>query len=295
MPSARIWSATASSDKALTLRQLVSLAGLGKGFTADGNIYVASSKVQTRAPGSKTVGGIDLYAPGGDIVVGLTTNDSRGSGVVTQAGGSVRAVLDKDFQVNSQKAFVVGTGDLTIYANVGSIDSGRGSNTTVSAPQAVGRLVNGYLTFEPGAVTTGSGLAVLKRPDGTSDGDVNLFAPVGGILALDTYIRNQSGSGSVNLAGPVKGADNIKASNVSSTAVIAPAAAPIAVANTQPVQATAAGQDAATSGRDASKARSGLLTVELMSMGAEAPAAGSSEQRECSEDDPRSECVKKKP
>jgi len=275
------------------LNQVVSLAGLGKGFTANGNIYVASSKAQTRAPGSKTVGGIDLYAPGGDIVVGLTTNDSRGSGVVTQAGGSVRAVLEKDFQVNSQKAFVVGTGDLTIYADVGSIDSGRGSNTSVSAPQAVGRLVNGYLTFEPGAVTTGSGLAVLKRPDGTSDGDVNLFAPVGGILALDTYIRNQSGSGSVNLAGPVKGADNIKANNVSSTAVIAPAAAPIAVANTQPVQATAAGQDAATSGRDASKARSGLLTVELMSMGSDAPAAGSSE-RECSEDDPRSECVKKK-
>lgn len=274
------------------LNGVISLAGMGAGFAGNGNIDVAASKIHTQGTGDKQNGGISLFAPFGDIVVGLIANDPNGSGVVTQRGGSINAVLEGDFQVNSQKTFVVGVGDLTIYASRGTIDSGRGSNTSVSAPQTVGQLVEGYLTFVPGAVTTGSGLAVLSRPDGAADGDVNLFAPIGGISALDTFIRNSSGSGSVNLAGPVKGADNVKGSNVASTAVLAPAAPPPSTTNAQPP--TAAGQQVDNSGKaDQAKAKSGVLTVELLSVGAE-PAAGSPD-RECEagEDPASGNCVKK--
>jgi filamentous hemagglutinin len=256
--------------------QVTTLAGMGGGFTSHGNINLAASTVQTTGSGTRTTGGIDLFSPGGDVVVGLSSNDSRGQGIVTYNGGSIRAVLDGDFQVNSQKAFVVGRGDLTIYSVNGAIDSGRGSNTTVTAPPSTGKLVDGYMSFQQGAVTSGSGIGLLSLPDGTADGDINLFAPVGGILALDTFIRNQSGSGSVNLGGPVKGADNIKGGNVNGAAV-AVAVGP-ALSTPSTLAPTAAGAEELGGGtrQKDDKSRGGILTVDLLGLGdgGEATAAG---------------------
>jgi filamentous hemagglutinin len=268
------------------LNMAVSMAGLGKGFVRTGDINVAASKVQTRAPGDKTVGGIDLFAPGGNVVVGLTANDVKGQGVVTQSGGNVRSVLQGDFQVNSQKAFVVGVGDLTIYASTGFIDSGRGSNTSVSSPPAIGKFVGDYPVYVPGATITGSGLAILPLPDGRRDGKMKLLAPVGGVVLLDTYIRAPE----IEVAGPVKGGDNFKSASVTSTVAVA---APSTIGNqaTAPTTAPAAGAvDAAESGRVARKSKSSLLTVELLSIGGEAPAAGNTpDDKACADKD----CAKK--
>jgi hypothetical protein len=105
---------------------------------------------------------------------------------------------------------------------------------------------------------------------------VNLFAPVGGILALDTFIRNKSG-GAVNIAGPVKGADNIKSNNVNSSVALAAPSVPASLPNT-PTTNTDAGTQDLSKPKDAASNKSGILTVELLSLGAEgmadAPAAG---------------------
>ena len=198
------------------LNQVLSLAGMGAGYATQGSINVAGSKIHTLAPGNHEAGGIRLFAPGGDVIVGLTANNSNGQGIVTAYGGNIDAIVLGDFQVNSQKTFVVGEGDLSIYAVQGAIDSGRGSNSAVAAPQSSMKLVDGYPTLVPGSATTGSGLAVLPLTDGTVDGNINLFAPVGGVIALDTFIR---ASGDINVAGPVKGGDNLKGGSVSTTTV----------------------------------------------------------------------------
>src|SRR5262249_18927852 len=54
----------------------------------------------------QTYGGsdIDLWAPAGNIVVGLTTPSSgRTVGVVTNGGGAIRGVLSGDFSINQGK------------------------------------------------------------------------------------------------------------------------------------------------------------------------------------------------
>ncbi|MFT3858872.1 MAG: filamentous hemagglutinin family protein [Aquabacterium sp.] len=255
------------------LNGVLSVAGLGKGLTGKGAINVASSLIFTRAPGDKTHGGIDLYVPTGDVVVGLDANDPAGKGIVTEKGGSIRAILDGDFQVNSQKAFAIGVGDLIVYDVTGQIDNGRGSNTAVAAPPPRSRLVDGYPVLEPGAATTGSGMAVLPGADGAPDGLVRLWAPVGGVSALDTFVRGPD----IGLAGPVKGADNFKGASVSSSSVMAPVVGPSGV-SVRTAPATSAGEDAVAGKRDVLKLKNGLLTVELVSLGQDAPAAGVAEE-----------------
>ncbi|MBN4836251.1 filamentous haemagglutinin family protein, partial [Enterobacter hormaechei] len=153
---------------------------LGAGFVFDGDINLASSKVHTLADGGLGSGGIDLFAPGGQVLVGYSsaTDTDRAKaatrGLVTYRGGSIRSFSDGDFQVNTQKAFVVGEGDLMLYTRQGAIDSGRGSNTdvTVPAPVPVVDPSTGAVVFRSPAVTTGSGIGLLKQRDGTSQGTV---------------------------------------------------------------------------------------------------------------------------
>lgn len=250
-----------------------SLAGLGAGFVFDGDINLASSKVHTLADGGLGSGGIDLFAPGGQVLVGYSsaTDTDRAKaatrGLVTYRGGSIRSFSDGDFQVNTQKAFVVGEGDLMLYTRQGAIDSGRGSNTdvTVPAPVPVVDPSTGAVVFRSPAVTTGSGIGLLKQRDGTSQGTVELFAPVGGVLALDTYIRNESG-GDIRVAGPVKGGDNLKGNVKGAPPVVSRPA--VRVNTPLPADATAgAAQLAEASQAGRRKEANGIVTVELLSLG----------------------------
>lgn len=262
--------------------QMQNLAGLGKGFDASGDIDLAGSMAYTRGPGSLASGGIDLFAPGGQVIVGfstLTANDKLQAatrGLVTMQGGSIRSLSDGDFQVNSQKSFVVGEGDLLVYSAHGSIDSGRGSNTDVTVPTPVVSVdESGIVTRTVPAATTGSGIGRLNAGDVKSKGKVLLAAPNGEIRALDAFIRNESG-GDISVAGRVLGGDNIKG-NVSGLAPAPTVNVSLNVNSALPTDAGVSAQaavDAVQGKKD--KDPASILTVDVLGVGDEAtaPAAG---------------------
>ncbi|MDE2433284.1 MAG: filamentous hemagglutinin family protein [Burkholderiales bacterium] len=264
-----------------TVANTLSLAGLGDGFKFAGDINLAGSKAYSNAPGDVTHGGIDLFAPGGQVVVGLSTlsnfdkQQAATRGLVTAQGGSIRSVSAGDFQVNAQKAFVVGSGDLMVFSENGNIDSGRGANTDVTVPTPIiTRDSSGNVVVTTPAATTGSGIGILKNADGTSEGAVSLYAPHGEILALDAFIRNEGG-GAINVAGPVKGADNLKGA-VSGLAPVAVATPAINVPTNLPTDATSAAAAEATQDKKKKEPNS-MVTVDLLGMGDDAlppPAAG---------------------
>ncbi|HET8870507.1 MAG TPA: filamentous hemagglutinin family protein, partial [Aquabacterium sp.] len=257
----------------------LSLAGLGAGFRFDGDINVAGSKVYSNAPGDLSRGGIDLLAPGGQVVVGLSTLSSTDKlqaatrGLVTAQGGNIRSVSAGDFQVNAQKAFVVGSGDLMVYSENGNIDSGRGANTDVTVPKTILKPdASGKVIVITPAATTGSGIGILKNSDGTSAGAVSLYAPHGEILALDAFIRNEGG-GDINVAGPVKGADNLKGA-VTGLAPVAVATPAINVPTNLPSDPTGAAAAETTQDKKKKEPNS-MVTVDLLGMGDDAlPAPG---------------------
>ncbi|MBI3383832.1 MAG: filamentous hemagglutinin family protein [Aquabacterium sp.] len=282
----------------------IDLAGLGKGFHFVGDIQIAGSGVQTQGKGDLNTGGIDIFAPGGGVLVGLNAltkaqqDQAKDHGLVTYGGGSIRAMSAGDFLVNAQKTFVVGNGDIMLWSSYGSLDAGRGANTDVTVPPPVAvRNADGSVSFELPPLTTGSGIGRLTSSEGASQGQVYLNAPNGEIRALDAQIRNEGG-GQINIgAQVVKGGDNI-AGKVNG----APPAVSVNVAinvNTSVPSQTAAGAQAAASSQDGKpKDPASVVTVDLLGMGddANAPAAGNTAPaagtEACEDDDKKKDKAK---
>lgn len=254
------------------------LAGVSTGFDFSGDLNLAWSKVHTLGRSCIGKGGIDLWAPGGAVQVGpetATEADKQQSGfrgIATYGGGDVRSYSAGDFQVASQKVHIVGSGDMVLYSSKANIDSGRGSNTSVTLPPKSAK-PDGYggYTWEVGETTVGSGMAIFVDKTGRREGKISLLAPNGEVRALDAYVDAPT----VDLAGPVLGADNFKGGVAGSTPP--PAISLNLSINTGTGAETAAGQsqvaaaDKAKNKRD----RSSLITVDVLGMGElDAPAAG---------------------
>jgi filamentous hemagglutinin len=213
-------------------------------------------------------GDISLVNPGGAVTVGLKDNSTNGGnaaakGVITLGGGNVFGYARNDFQVNTQRVFIVGQGDMSIWSSVGDIDSGRGANTAVAAPPLAARRSIDGVVFETPATTTGSGLGILEDSSGRRSGTIGLFPAFGEILALDAFIRAPS----VVLGSSIKGADNLLAASVGGAA--APVAAPalaVAPPASQEARAADSAANAASQNQDA-KPRNALLTVDLLGLG----------------------------
>ncbi|MDI1257888.1 filamentous hemagglutinin N-terminal domain-containing protein [Aquabacterium sp.] len=271
------------------MNNTIGLTGLGAGFDFTGDINLAGSKVQTQGPGDKSSGGIDLFAPGGQVLVGLTKatafDRQQGAtrGLIAAQGGGIRSFSDGDFQVNSQKLFVVGTGDVMLYSANGDIDSGRGSNTDVAAIDVqVGQdSFFGDTVYTVKPPVTGSGIGIVRNGQGEADGRVSLLTPNGEVRALDAFIQ---GPGKIEIPGPVLGADNLKG------AVVGQAAAPVVTVNlsvnTGLGTETAAGEavSAEATQRGKTKERSSLLTVELLGMGDQEGAGAAPAEKVCPDD-----------
>lgn len=278
-------------------RELTEVAGLAAPYQFKGDLNIASSKIQTQGQGSLTQGGMDLFVPGGSVVVGraaasafdrgdLDAAEPTRRGLIAQDGGSIRSYSAGDFQVNSQKAFVVGEGDLLVYSANGNIDSGKGSNTDLAVPPLTAQddPFTGGKKFVAKAPTSGSGIGILKNAAGTSAGKVSLLAPLGEVRALDAFIQGPQ----IELPGKVIGADNIKGE------VKGQAAAPVVSVNlsinTGLGTETASGEtkDQIEAKKTQAKAPSSLVTVDVLGMGdAEAPAAGNVEasKKACKKDE----------
>jgi hypothetical protein len=167
--------------------------------------------------------------------------------------------------VNAQKAFVVGTGNLTVYTAAGDIDSGRGSNTDVAASEAEYRRIEesgGVKVFTPAPIS-GSGIGIVDDVTGDAQGKVTLLAPRGEVRALDAFIRGPE----VVVPGPTLGGDNIK-SGSGGTAATPTASVNLSV-NTGLGAETAAGQaqSEAAKGREKPRDASSVLTVDLLGAG----------------------------
>lgn len=277
-------------------RDMTEVAGLAAPFSFQGEMNLASSKIHTQGYGDVQQGGIDLFVPGGGVQVGRAAASAfdRGAeeaarrGLIATHGGSIRSYSAGDFQVNSQKAFVVGEGDLLVYSAKGNIDSGRGSNTDLAVPPLSAQTdpFTGGKQFIAKAPTSGSGIGILKNADGTSRGKVLLLAPEGEVRALDAFIQGPE----VVLPGKVLGADNIKGDVKGQSAP--PAVSVNLAINTGLGTETAAGEskDQIESKKSPAKNRSSLVTVDVLGMGdAEPPAAGVP-----ADDDKKSSCKNEK-
>jgi hypothetical protein len=196
-----------------------------KADVASGSIYTFQSSIQTYGNGSDNgQGAIDLWAPGGGVIAGLTTPPGATTiGVVTNAGGALRSVVRDDFSINQGKVLTAQGGDILIYSMAGSIDAGKGARTSISTPPPRRTLVidpaTGATTgviFSLPAGAGGSGIQSLSSdPDGQGPrsappaGSIYLAAPGGTIDAGEAGIR--SGGNIVIVAQTVRNADSISA------------------------------------------------------------------------------------
>jgi filamentous hemagglutinin len=258
--------------------------GRAPALAYSGTLDITQSAVLTQRGG-----GIHLLNPGGGINVGLkdTGNTAGALGVIALGGGDIFGYSRDDFQVNTQRVFIVGQGDMSIWASRGDIDSGRGANTAVAAPPLRARRTNDGIAFEVPATTTGSGLGILADATGRRAGTIGLFPALGEILALDAFIRAPS----VLVGSSVRGADNIVspvrsgAAAAVSAPVLTPPTAPATTASTQQTAA----QAAAGRGSEEARPRSSLLTVELLGLGS------ANEADPCSEEDERNRKCTRRP
>ncbi|MES2099766.1 MAG: filamentous hemagglutinin family protein [Pseudomonadota bacterium] len=248
-----------------------------------GNISSYQTSIQTYGGSA-----IDLWAPGGNIVVGLTTPGEKTVGVLTNAGGAIRSVLSGDFNINQGKLITAQGGDVLLLSSQGSIDAGRGAKTSLSTPPPVrqpildaeGNQIGVRISVPAGA--TGSGIQTLSSdPDGLGPllapkaGDVYLFAPAGSIDAGEAGIRS---SGNIVLNAQTV----LNASNISSagTSVGVPLATTGSLASSLASGSTTtsgskAAEDAAGSASKAARAAAAaeglqkptILTVEVLGFG----------------------------
>jgi len=252
------------------------------GAVSGGDITSYQTSIQTYG-GSD----IDLWAPGGNIVAGLTTPGEKTVGVLTNAGGAIRSVLAGDFNINQGKVITAQGGDILLFSSQGSIDAGRGAKTSLSTPAPVRRPILdadgnqiGVQVVIP-ASATGSGIQSLTSdPEGLGPlaapqaGDVYPCAPAGTIDAGEAGIRS---SGNIVLnAQTVLNASNIASAG---TAV----GVPVAVAGSLASSLASSGgttsgsrsaEDAAGSAGAAAKAAAAgglqkptILIVEVLGFG----------------------------
>jgi len=259
---------------------------------ASGSLYGFRTSVQT-------LGGsdIDLWAPSGSVLAGLTTTGDTATGVLTNQGGAIRSVVQGDFAINTGKVLTALGGDILIYSAAGSIDAGRGPKTSLSTPpprrEPVLDLNGNIVGFKVviAASATGSGIQTLTSdPDGLGPatmppaGDIALFAPAGSIDAGEAGIRS-GGNISIN-AQVVRNASEISASGSSqgvpqvptgslASSLAASGSGSNPAAQSEERAARAAEQAARQAGAAQRTARPTILSVEVLGFG----------ERACREDD----------
>jgi hypothetical protein len=238
---------------------------------------------------------IQLWAPNGTMVVGLTTPAvGKTIGVLTNAGGGIRAVVGGNFSINQGKVLTAQGGDIQILSTNGNIDAGRGALTSLSTPPptrtpiliapdgATEPIVIGY-TYTLPASASGSGIQTLTSdPDGLgplrapSPGSTALITPAGVVDAGEAGIR--SGGAIFVDAQAVLNASNISAGGPSVGVPVATSgslASSVATSGASAAGNSKAGDDAAAASANAAKAaaaaaqlaKPNILTVEVLGFG----------------------------
>jgi filamentous hemagglutinin len=177
-----------------------------------GDISLTFSRIYTLSGGM-----ISLLAPGGELDVGLANPPaSLGEqkapsqlGIVAQGLGDVDIYTKGDVNVNSSRIFTLGGGNILIWSDEGSIDAGRGSKSSVSAPPPQVLVdAQGNITLSFSGAVAGSGIRTIQIDPSVNPGNVNLVAPEGTVNAGDAGI---GAAGNINIAAEqVLGVSNIQ-------------------------------------------------------------------------------------
>ena len=159
------------------------------------NQTVAGSLIRTDAGGA-----ISLLAPGGQLLLGRTTDsvNSTSTGVLTEGQGDIGIYTWGSVLLGTSRVFTTFGGGITVWSAAGDINAGRSSNSvSVFSPVSIDYDPFGNVTVLPQPPAQGGGIGTLAPLAGTAPGDVDLIAPLGTIDAGEAGIRV---SGNANIA-----------------------------------------------------------------------------------------------
>jgi hypothetical protein len=238
-----------------------------------GNINLFSSQVKTEQGGS-----INLLAPTGYLYSGLTTGMSGKTpatqGIFTIRGGEINAMVKNDIQVNQGRIFTLAGGDISLVAQYGNIDAGKGAKTASSAPPPLITIdANGKVNVDVSGSISGSGIATLITKPGQPPANVYVVAPRGIFNAGDAGVRS---SGNISAVASVfQNANNMSAAGSTSGPPVA-VAAPSSPGAAAPSSPAAKSEDVAkSSGNDKVASDKAALKVEVIGYGINSlPATG---------------------
>jgi hypothetical protein len=176
-----------------------------------GDLTLTSSQVYTYSGGN-----ISILVPGGQLNVGLANppagvakKSASQLGIVAEGTGNVDIYSQGDVNVNQSRVFTLGGGNILIWSNLGSIDAGNGSKSSLSVPPPVVLInANGTISLDfAGSLASGSGIRTIQTEPDIPPGNVDLDAPVGTVNAGDAGI---GAAGNINIAAAhVIGVNNI--------------------------------------------------------------------------------------
>lgn len=152
-----------------------------------GVINMTSSQISSLAEGSD----VSIVARS-DMNVGRSTfvseDERKNTGIFTALGGDVNIFSGGDLNVNESRVMTFRGGDITVWSDLGSINAGRGSKTTISVAAPKYDPKTKTFVFSPPAV--GSGIRALTTTDADAPpaGDIYMFAPQGVIDAGEAGI-----------------------------------------------------------------------------------------------------------
>jgi len=239
------------------------------GSTTVGGKPVGGSLIRTDAGGA-----ISLLAPGGQLLLGRTTDsvNSTNTGVLTEGQGDIGIYTWGSVLLGTSRVFTTFGGGITIWSAAGDINAGRSSNSvSVFSPVSIDYDPFGNVTVLPQPPAEGGGIATLAPLAGTAPGDVDLIAPLGTIDAGEAGIRV---SGNANIAAlTVVNAANIQVQGHASglPSVVMPNLGALAAASAVSGASSQAASQAAgsrTSGAAAGQTAS-VISVEVTGFGGE--------------------------
>jgi hypothetical protein len=172
------------------------IAALFPDYKGGGDITLTSREIKTESGGN-----ISLFAPGGQLTVGLPVAGTAAvnQGILTVDGGNISIFANGDVNVGTSRIFTLNGGNEIIWSTVGNIAAGASSKTVQSAPPT--RVLvdpqSGNVETDLAGLATGGGIGVLETDAGAPPSDVDLIAPNGFVDAGDAGIR---ASGNLNIA-----------------------------------------------------------------------------------------------
>ncbi|HTQ31258.1 MAG TPA: filamentous hemagglutinin family protein, partial [Opitutaceae bacterium] len=249
------------------------IAALFPGHGWQGDITLTSREIKTENGGD-----IDLFAPGGQLTVGLPVNSGQASdqGILTQAGGDISIFTNGNVNVGVSRIFTLRGGNEIIWSSTGNIAAGAASKTVQAAPPT--RVLvdprSANVETDLAGLATGGGIGVLAEVADVPVGNVDLIAPAGFVDAGDAGIR---ATGNLNIAAvQVLNSSNIQVGGQSS-GTSAPVSAPslgsfASVGNTTAAATSAADQAAKEQARAQAQQQQqeilpSIITVEVLGYG----------------------------